>query len=771
MISIDVTSPPSSDSFTFMKVANPFHPVLAILFLTCLGFTAIPSSLHAQGWQFVTGEYTGTAFNDAGTVLVVGEHGLIMRSTDNGTTWQLPKSNTYQTLRDVAFVNAGEALAVGDAGLLLRSEDGGETWTAAPIPDSNGTLDNLTIRGTTVWMTSHNRLLRSSDGGKTWGTALSLPDTALDLSMVTEEIGLMVAGDGTIYRTADSGKTWTSSLTEPTTRFQAISCSPNGHIGVAAGEKSRVYKTLDSGRTWRLAPVGDTVLNIFSVAVENNGLIVAGGGLHQWNDNLLYASRDTGSTWEIVRFVHAEDQAAVLSVALGRDGTGIASTNFGAILMTQDAWQTVDTIVNIKNVTLGRLPNLLYNGAIAANNTGIIPNNNSPGGYTVTTDGGITWKYEQYGILAWKSIERAGPDYLLMFGGFVSEVYRTNNAGRTWTWLGESAPEKISNLARSQALDARSIFQLHNTYDNSAGILYYSADSGKTFGQERFSEVEQYYLLDFITPEVGVLGGATLPDNQDSLREGYKYIGLFFTNDRGRNRKRIYEYSGITNAASWTPEMVDTATILLAADGRAYGLPGNYVILKTTDQGDNWEVSYTSDWLIYDLAVFNDSVWYGVGENATIVMTTDAGKTWTQETIDPLPRFRFGVVPRFRQVFLLPDDQTAMILGEGTILRKTFPQKLSGVAERGTDNKKKQALQIYPNPATDEIFVHWSGEARIKELVVFDLLGRQITIYKTELRSDKQITMDISELAPGLYQLVGKNAEGVTMGTTSVVVE
>lgn len=755
-----------------MKFINHLHSAVAgLLLFASLGFIVIPGKLYAQGWQFVTGEYMGTALNGAGTILVAGEHGLIMRSGDNGTTWELPPSNTYETLRDVAFVTPQEALVVGDAGLVLRSEDGGRMWETTTIANAEGGLGKLDVYGNSVWITSHDRLFRSSNGGQTWEAPIALPDTALSLARASEMIGLMVSGDGTLYRTTDGGTVWEVGFTHPDTRFRAIDFSPDGRTGVVGGEKSRVYITRDSGATWTLSSVQDTLLNIMVAAVNDRGIITVGGGLNGWDDNILYTSRDTGSTWEIVRFIHAEDQAAVSSVELDEEDFGIASTNFGMIVMTKDAWQTIDTITDIKNVTLGRLPNTFYNGAIAANNTGIILNNLAPGGYTATTDGGITWKFRQYGALSWKSIERAGQDYLLMFGGFVSEVYRTGDAGKNWTWLGESAPEKISDMIRSQTLDARSVFQLHNAWDKSSGILYYSSDSGKTFDKEVFSDVQTYSILDFITPDIGVIGGFTFPKDQDSITAGYVYGALFLTQDRGRNRKLIYEYSGLENVSGWTAEMVDTNTILLATGGGAHGLPGKHVILKTTDQGENWEVSYTADRQFYDLAAFNDSVWYAVGENAMIVTTSDRGKTWTQENIEPLPRFRFGVVPRFRQVFLLPDDRTGMIIGEGTILRKTFPQKLSGIMGEERDEERNQLLHVRPNPAQDELFVAWKGKGRLGELALFDVLGRKVLTYKDEVRSGETIRVDLSGLPAGTYQLAGRGAEGITMTTVSVVVE
>lgn len=756
-----------------MNTGRTLNALRMLLAGACLGFFGIPGMLYAQQWQFITGKCNGTALNNTGTMLIVGEHGLIMRSVDNGITWGLPTSNTYLTLQDVAFVNPHEALIVGDEGTLLRSTDDGATWTSVEAV-FNGPLDNLAVRSSHVWMTSHNQLLRSSDGGQSWEDPIILPDTALSITMVSHAIGLMVSGDNTIYRTIDSGRSWSAEFIEPDIRFQAVDVSSNGHFGVAGGENSRVYITQDSGKTWEHSILQDTLLNIFDVAVNDKGTITAGGGLHPFGKNILFTTSDTGRNWETVQFAQADGQMAVLTVHTTGDNIGIAATNFGTIIMTQDAWQTIDTITDIRNVSLGDAPISLLSGAFTIKNNGIIANGSAPGGYLPTTDGGITWHFTQYGIGNWQPIIAAGLEHLIMFSNTARELYRTADGGMHWEWLGKDFnPDKSSGRSRAQAIDARTIFQLRNSTTPgekmTTGLLYHSSDSGRTFEEEILAPLK-FGIMSFTTHDMGVLGGFALPEDQDSLIQGYGYGALFLTKDRGRSSKKIYEYTGIENVSGWIAHMVDTNTILLATGGNAFELPGKHVILRSTDQGDNWEISYVSDWQFYDLTAFNDSVWYGVGENAMIVMTTDRGQTWTQEEITPLPRFRFGMIPRFRKVFLLPNDSTAMILGEGTILRKTFPRKFSGVPEKEAV-EAEHLLHIYPNPVRDEVFIVWNGTQSLTTLKVFDVLGQAVQIYSSGVRPGEKIKIDISDLVPGIYTIAGSDNQGNVISSGSIIVE
>jgi photosystem II stability/assembly factor-like uncharacterized protein len=70
----------------------------------------------------------------------VGYNGIIVRSTDNGSSWDNVTSPTGNFLMGVTFGN-NTFVAVGESGNIVRSTDNGTTW------------DNST-RSTTKWLNS-----------------------------------------------------------------------------------------------------------------------------------------------------------------------------------------------------------------------------------------------------------------------------------------------------------------------------------------------------------------------------------------------------------------------------------------------------------------------------------------------------------------------------------------------------------------------------------------------------------------------------------------
>ena len=64
---------------------------------------------------------------DTGTI--VGESGLILRTTDGGQTWVSQVSGATETLLAVTMTAADQATAVGQLGTILTTTDGGASWT------------------------------------------------------------------------------------------------------------------------------------------------------------------------------------------------------------------------------------------------------------------------------------------------------------------------------------------------------------------------------------------------------------------------------------------------------------------------------------------------------------------------------------------------------------------------------------------------------------------------------------------------------------------
>ena len=113
--------------------------------------------------------FTSVAISDSSFATVVGENGVILRTTDGGATWARQASGTLSLLTDVSFPARDTGVTVGESGLILRTTNGGAAWALVPSPTS------VKLRATCFLSTSiglavgdSGVIVRSRDGGATW---------------------------------------------------------------------------------------------------------------------------------------------------------------------------------------------------------------------------------------------------------------------------------------------------------------------------------------------------------------------------------------------------------------------------------------------------------------------------------------------------------------------------------------------------------------------------------------------------------------------------
>src|SRR5215212_4634756 len=104
-------------------------------------------------------------FENSSTISVVGDNGLIMRTTDNGNSWTEQETNMSNILFGASFKN-GISLAAGENGVILRSVDNGNTWEPI-LPGRTDNLNDVDINGTGAIACGNNgTIYYSTDGGQ-----------------------------------------------------------------------------------------------------------------------------------------------------------------------------------------------------------------------------------------------------------------------------------------------------------------------------------------------------------------------------------------------------------------------------------------------------------------------------------------------------------------------------------------------------------------------------------------------------------------------------
>jgi photosystem II stability/assembly factor-like uncharacterized protein len=154
---------------------------------------------------------TNTTMASATVGLVVGDNGLILRTTDGGSSWAEVASGTTLPLKSVGCLTATVCLAGGFDGALLRSVDGGATWSVARLPVTAAGSQIRTIarfNDTTAVLAVDDGLWRSADAGLTWTRVYTpIGGSQLGVAFNAAGIGIATGYDG-ILRSTDQGVTW-----------------------------------------------------------------------------------------------------------------------------------------------------------------------------------------------------------------------------------------------------------------------------------------------------------------------------------------------------------------------------------------------------------------------------------------------------------------------------------------------------------------------------------------------------------------------------------
>jgi photosystem II stability/assembly factor-like uncharacterized protein len=319
------------------------------------------ATMMLDSWavQQFGGAYAGVDFVDADTGWVVGQKGMILKTTDGGATWVLQDSKVSVLLYDVDFVNEFQGWAVGEEGTILNTVDGGTTWNkqTCGVASYYNFFNVHTVGGNTAWAVgSGGVILKTTSGGACWtkqtsGTTLSLNDVYFP----NPNAGWAVGANRTILKTVDGGTNWTLQQFSFGDTEDLIAVSAAGCCNIAAthawavGEKGIILNTTNGGTNWQAQNSGTTnhlksvhFINVATGwAVGDKGTILrtTNGGANWQKVSPVFISPDISTiNLQQVQFVFSSRGEGIQGGwAVGTSGIILKSTSTGASWTAQVA--------------------------------------------------------------------------------------------------------------------------------------------------------------------------------------------------------------------------------------------------------------------------------------------------------------------------------------------------------------------------------------------------------------------------------------------------
>ena len=212
---------------------------------------------------------------------VVGDLGKMYYSS-NGTTWTAATSGTTSNLNDIQFPTSTTAYVVGDGGVVRKTTNSGMTWSN---PVSGGTttknLNSVALFNDSVGVIGgiygpfQGFTKKTVSGASYFGADVSFLGETNDIYFISPSLGYMVCSSGNIKKTIDGGTSWTSVTSGVTVNLNAISFA-DANYGYIVGDGGTILKTTDGGINW-VQQSSSTTQNLYGVSALDSNIVYAVG--------------------------------------------------------------------------------------------------------------------------------------------------------------------------------------------------------------------------------------------------------------------------------------------------------------------------------------------------------------------------------------------------------------------------------------------------------------------------------------------------------------
>ena len=611
--------------------------------------------------------------SSSGTTVYAASNGGIFKTTSSGDNWSFLANSPAQMTR-LAWDASASILYAANSVTAWKSTDHGVTWsqiyhsgmTPATYPGGSEvtlTLTGLVAGGGTVYLSytetigATGPLLLSSDAGKTWRSILpfvvppgsgptsgpsfhvnSIYDMKIDPyqsyilyiiscnfpikwngTNITSETCIHPISDQQVYASYQQvANAWNILGTQPLTNFAMVYPQRDAQgLLYAASDTINQYLCSGGNCDWSsdTNPPG-SFSNFLVDGCLNNLLLVA------TNSGVGVNAYDSSQNWSYYGLKQGlGNNFTLLSVgpmALHCGGGAFAGLP-GGVWLTEDigsSWTAKNTgltAANATTLTVGPDGNhTVWAGTVAE-------------GLWKSADGGATWTPAVNGLKAQDpsgdvlplsvnsiAIEPQNPQ--IMLAGATEGLFRSTDAGNTWSALAAFAPTNsyTSTSVIAVAADPLTAGRMYALTGNSVAPMLISTDSGKTFTKASSQGALSYATALALSPAVYPLYAATA--------NGVLKLATIASSDQWK-----VVLSGNAQAVAVDPQAAQTIYAAIKSSGVVK-------LSKSTNGGVSWSPLTTPAGAIDGLFVDSSSTLYIAAAAPGTLTSADGGKTY-----DPVP--------------------------------------------------------------------------------------------------------------------------------------
>jgi serine/threonine protein kinase len=233
-------------------------------------------------------------FVDDSTGFACGAGGIIIKTTDGGSTWLNIGDSSGIELYDVKFISPEKGFTVGEKGLILSTVNGGRTFQKINSDTSNSLFKIIFLKNkiTGFIVGAHGTILKTNDAGTTWLSSDSPTSELLySISFADNEDGIITGWNGTILKTSDQGKNWAEEKKISDSYLRDV-CFDENNIGIIVGGAGEILRSNDGGKSWNKIN-SNSFSGFHTVYFSHNhtGFILG-------NKGEIYISKNSGKGWD-----------------------------------------------------------------------------------------------------------------------------------------------------------------------------------------------------------------------------------------------------------------------------------------------------------------------------------------------------------------------------------------------------------------------------------------------------------------------------------------
>jgi photosystem II stability/assembly factor-like uncharacterized protein len=415
-------------------------------------------------------DYYSIRFLNGLTGFVAGSSGL-KRTTDGGVSWvTIPDVPAW--LLHVYFVNTNTGFVLGEAGVIYKTSNSGINWDTVFCPTNYDLYSAYFINENTGWVTGNlypmttpqsNVILKTTNGGVNWQLTGNYPKYGIE--GLYFENALTGYGCGTfisnvdslvavVRKTTDGGYNW---FTYNVFDLMVLNDIKNVN-GVLWTAGDNLFKSTNSGENWTRETKGfSNGVMTLSVFPPSNTIYV--GGVR----GLFAKSTNGGTNWSEIRL---NNSAYIDNMYFANQSTGWAC-DFGGVHKTTNGginWSFADIpgeqLIKMFfiNENTGWVtsygPNSVFKTTNAGNNWFLLPNITANyahgicflnantgyvgdvfGGIYKTTNGGNNWDLYNTMTNNWIADFEFFDENTGFAAGELHSIFKTTNAGTNWTQI------------------------------------------------------------------------------------------------------------------------------------------------------------------------------------------------------------------------------------------------------------------------------------------------------------------------------------------------